>query len=283
MTQFNAIAFSGGGLRCYWQGGFWEAFNAIHPQNPEYIVALSGGAFQSCFTLAGVGHKVREAVIDGCNARTRDIEFERLLIGKSPFVVGELYPQLMEFAFGEAELAKLKAAPPIRIQICQSPRFMPSFIAAYGAIAAYQIEKQLTDGLYSKAGRYIGMKAVHISTHDIETVEELRLAILASGTVPPFMPRIMFQGKPALDGGLVDNPPVNLLRETESKGGRTLVLATRAGQSVYTDQRITLYPSTPILVNKFSITDGEGVRKAYELGLRDGEAFSMNKEFTSGK
>lgn len=275
MTQFNAIAFSGGGLRCYWQGGFWEVFNTIHPQKPDYIVALSGGAFQSCFTLANVGHKVRKAVIEGCNARKRDIEIERLLKGKSPFVVGELYPQLMELAFGEEELVRLKAQPPIFIQICQPPYFMPSFIAAYGAIAAYQIEKKLTNGLYSKAGRYIGMKAIHISTHDIETVEELRVAILASGTVPPFMPRILFQGKPALDGGLVDNPPINLLKATETKGGRTLVLATRAGQSIYTHQRITLYPSIPIMVNKFSITDGEGVRKAYELGLRDGEAFAQ--------
>lgn len=272
--SFSAIAFSGGGLRCYWQGGFWESFTALKPQSPEFYVALSGGAFQACFTLSGRGNLVRKAVIEGCNARTRNIEIERIFKGKSPFVVGELYPQLMDMAFGEEELALLKKQPPILIQICQPPRFLPAIIATYGAIAAYQIEKKLTDGLYSKAGRYIGMKAIHVSTHDLTSAKELQLSILASGSVPPFMPVVNFMGKPSVDGGLVDNPPVELLKQVEIRGGRTLILATRAGKSVYTDKRITLYPSTPIKVNKFSITDGDGVRNAYEMGLRDGEAFA---------
>ena len=33
-------------------------------------------------------------------------------------------------------------------------------------------------------------------------------------------------------------------------------------------------PSQPIAINKFSVTDADGLRKAYELGLRDGEDFA---------
>ena len=35
-------------------------------------------------------------------------------------------------------------------------------------------------------------------------------------------------------------------------------------------------PSQPIRVNKFAMTDGEGIRVAYRLGLADGAAFAAS-------
>ena len=60
-TQFDAIGFAGGGNRCYWQSGFWEAFAGRHPQRPEYYVTVSAGAYHCAMNLAGKARQVREA------------------------------------------------------------------------------------------------------------------------------------------------------------------------------------------------------------------------------
>lgn len=47
--DFAAIAFAGGGNRCYWQGGFWDALTALRPQRPRFVVGVSAGASRPAF------------------------------------------------------------------------------------------------------------------------------------------------------------------------------------------------------------------------------------------
>jgi predicted acylesterase/phospholipase RssA len=43
--MFDAVVFAGGGNRCYWQGGFYEAAAPRLRLNPKLVVAASAGAF----------------------------------------------------------------------------------------------------------------------------------------------------------------------------------------------------------------------------------------------
>ncbi len=275
--SFDAVAFAGGGNRCYWQGGFWDALNAARPQSPRLVVAVSAGAFQACFSMIGAGDRVRGIVFEACETIEREVEWRRLLTGKSPFVVGGLYRDLIAEVFGDMELAALKAAPDIHIQVTHPPAFMPALVAAYAAIAAYQVEKMVTGAAHSRAGRHLGLTASWISTHALETREELVDALMGTATVPPFMPVGLVNGRPALDGGLVDNPPVDRIAEVEKAGGRTLVLTTRAGKPMpEVANRTVVRPSVPIVSSRFAVTDAAAIRAAYELGVRDGEAFAQS-------
>ena len=275
-TRFDAVAFAGGGNRCYWQGGFWQALNAVVPQQPRFIVGVSAGAFQACFNLIGIGEKTRELAFQSRDDVPRDVDWRLMLQGQSAFVVGALYRQFLTMLFGEAELVALKRAPEILIQIAHPPRVLPGAIAAFPAIGAYQIEKLLTGAAHSRAGLYLGFKPAWISTHDIETPEALVEALMASASVPPFMPIGRINGRAALDGGLVDNPPLLKLAEVEAGGGQTLVLTTRSGRELPQQPgRVLVRPSEPVLVNKFTVRDGAGLKAAYELGLADGTAFAQ--------
>lgn len=274
-TSFDAVAFAGGGNRCYWQGGFWDALSARHPQNPRFVVAVSAGAFQACFSLIGEGDRVRNIVFEACATIEREIDWSQMLRGRSPFVVGGLYRDLIVEIFKPEQIAALKAAPEILIQCTHPPRGMPALIAAYAAIGVYQIEKAIAGAAHSRAGRYLGLTESRVSTHAIADPKALEEALMGTATVPPFMPISTVNGRPALDGGLVDNPPIELLKEVEQAGGRTLVLATRAGRMMDpVPGRMVVAPSVPIVASRFAVTDGEGIRKAYELGLKDGEAFA---------
>lgn len=275
--SFDAVAFAGGGNRCYWQGGFWDAFTAIHPQRPGLVVGVSAGAFQACFSLIGEGDRVRRIVIDACATIERELDWGLLLKGRSPFVVADLYRDLLATVFGPLEVAALRAAPEILIQVTHPPRWMPAIVAAYAAIGAYQVEKVLLGAAHSRAGRHVGLTAGQVSTHQVETPEALVEALMGTAAVPPFMPVGRIDGRPALDGGLVDNPPLDRIAAVEASGGRALVLTTRAGKTVAaTETRTVVQPSVPIVTSRFAVTDGAAIQAAYELGLRDGEAFARS-------
>jgi predicted acylesterase/phospholipase RssA len=98
---------------------------------------------------------------------------------------------------------------------------------------------------------------------------------MASASVPPFMPVGLIGGMVALDGGLVDNVPTEPLLPVEEQGGRTLVILSRLYRA-FPDVKGRTYvqPSAPVPIGQFDITNPAGIRKAYEMGLRDGEAFA---------
>ncbi len=276
-TSFRAIGFAGGGNRCYWQSGFWKAFDGLHPQKPEYYVAVSAGAYHAAMNLAGIGHQVRTAAFAFAAKKTPDMDWSRLAKGKSPFHVGDLFRLFLEEQFDGAALAALKQQPPIYMQVADLPDWMPPALGSLGSIGAYQIEKLITGGAHSKAGSYLGLKPRWLSTHDMQTPQELVDAILSTSSVPPFMAVGRAGGKTCLDGGLVDNPPTIRLSETESAGGETLLIYTRHGRvPPSAPGRTIIGPSEDITVNKFTIGDEAGIRDAYELGLRDGEAFAKS-------
>jgi hypothetical protein len=161
------------------------------------------------------------------------------------------------------------------IQLSGLPDWMPGALGALGSIGAYQMEKLLTDGTHSKAGARMGLRPTWVSTHNVDYPGELVDALMATSSVPPFMPVGRVRGRAYLDGGLVDNPPLLKLREVEDKGWRTLLLSTRFGRTPpAAPNRIVVGPSEDIPVSKFAVGDAAGIRHAYEVGLRDGLAFA---------
>src|SRR5437763_43397 len=112
------------------------------------------------------------------------------------------------------------------------------------------------------------------SPPELDDVAEMHAVLLASSGAPPFIPATDVKGAPAFDGGLVDNVPVEPLAPIEAAGGRTLVLLTRVYKDVpAVAGRTYVQPSEKINLSQFDITNPDGIRAAYELGLRDGAAF----------
>lgn len=272
---FDAVGLAGGGNRCYWQSGFLKAFSEHQPLNPRFYVAVSAGAYHGAMFLAGVGDRVRASAFAFAEKGERGLDWRALRRRESPLVVGNLFRQLLASEFKDSELAALKAAPPMLIQLSGVPDWMPGALGALGSIGAYQIEKLLTDGAHSKAGLRMKLRPTWISTHNVDYPGELVDALMATSSVPPFMPVGRVRGRAYLDGGLVDNPPLMKLTEVENKGWRTLLLSTRFGRKPPAAPiRVIVGPSEDIPVSKFAVGDAAGIRHAYEVGLRDGLAFA---------
>lgn len=273
--MYDAIAFSGGGNRCYWQGGFYEAASEKLDLKAPLMTAVSAGSFALSYSLLGIGPRVRELVISACGPHLRNVDFAGWRAGKPLYPVGAMYLDLLRNVFDDAALKRLQSIADIRVAVARLPRGLPPMLGAALGIGAYQIEKKLFHPVHPTFGRKLGIKQEFVGVRDLRHAPELHDLIVASGGVPPFMPVTKIGGRPAFDGGLVDNVPVAPLEPIERAGGKTLVLLTRRYKKIpEIAGRTYVQPSEPIPISQFDITNAEGFRRAYELGLKDGKAFA---------
>jgi predicted acylesterase/phospholipase RssA len=273
--MFDAVVFAGGGNRCYWQGGFYETTAPRLGLTPKLVVGASAGAFAATYSLLGVGPEARRLVFDGCGPHLKNFDIASWRRGEPLCPVGPLYRELLNQTIDDVALRQLNAITDLRIAVTRLPRGLPPLAGAIIGIGAYQLEKHLLHPVHPRFGRALGFRPEFISARSLADASEMRDVLMASSGVPPFMPVTRVKGVPAFDGGLVDNVPVEPLAEIESAGGKTLVLLTRLYKDVPSvPGRIYTHPSRKIELSQFDIRNPAGIRAAYELGVRDGDAFA---------
>jgi hypothetical protein len=273
--MFDAVVFAGGGNRCYWQGGFYEAAAPRLRLAPGLVVAASAGAFAAAYSLLGIGPEVRSRVYDGCGPHLKNFDVAAWRRGEPLCPVGPLYNQLLAQTIDDAALARLNAITDLQIAVTRMPRGWPALAGAMLGIGAYQLEKHLLHPVHPRLGRALGFRPEFVAVRDLPDPRAVHDVLMASSGVPPFMPLTLVNGTPAFDGGLVDNVPVEPLAPIESAGGRTLVLLTRLYKNIPdVAGRSYVQPSQKINLSQFDITSPDGIRAAYELGVKDGDAFA---------
>ncbi len=281
--MFDAIAFAGGGNRCYWQAGFYAAASPVLGFAPARIVGVSAGAWSACCSLLGVTRRVNEMAADGCGLGRRNFEFREWRSGRSPWPVSGMYRELIETIIDEEAFLRLKAGPEVIIALARKPGRLPLSLAIPLGIATYQMEKAFRGPVHPRGGRLLGFKPDYVRLQNLERRDDLVSALMASASVPPFMPVGLVGGAAALDGGLVDNVPVEPLLDVEARGGRTLVLLSRRYRGFPEARgRIYVQPSAPVPVSQFDITNPAGMRAAYALGLKDGADFAARRSASAG-
>lgn len=276
--MFDAVVFAGGGNRCYWQGGFYEAAADRIGLSPKVVVGASAGAFAATYSLLEMGPATRARVIGACNPALKNFDIAAWRTGKPLCPVGPMYSELLAQTIDEAAFKRLQTVADIQIAIARLPRGLSPTLGAAIGIGAYQIEKQLFHPVHPRFGRMLGFRPEFVAARAMSHAQEYRDALMASSGVPPFMPVTRVGAIPAFDGGLVDNVPVAPLEPIETQGGRTLVLLTRRYKATpEVAGRTYVQPSQSIGVKQFDITNPAGIQAAFELGLRDGAAFAATQ------
>jgi Patatin-like phospholipase len=275
--MFDAVVFAGGGNRCYWQGGFYEVAASRLGLAPKLVVAASAGAFAAIYSLLGSGPEARQLVYDGCGPHLKNFDVAAWRRGEPLCPVGPLYRELLARTIDHNALARLNAITDLQVAVTRMPRGLPPLAGAMLGIGAYQLEKHLLHPVHPRLGRMLGFRAEFVSARGLADASAMHDVLMASSGVPPFMPVTRVNGKPAFDGGLVDNVPVEPLAPVEAAGGKTLVLLTRLYQNIPdVAGRTYVQPSQKINLSQFDITNPGGIRAAYELGVKDGNAFAAS-------
>ncbi len=275
--MFDAVVFAGGGNRCYWQGGFYEAAASRIGLAPKLVVGASAGAFAATYSLLEMGPATRARVIGACHPQLKNFDFAAWRAGQPLCPVGPMYAELLAQTVDADALARLQAMTDLQIAVSRLPRGLSPPLGAAIGIGAYQLEKQLFHPVHPRFGRALGFHPEFVATRAMQSPQQLRDALMATSGVPPFMPVTRVDGRPAFDGGLVDNVPVEPIEPIEAAGGRTLVLLTRVYKSIpAVNGRTYVQPSRKIDVKQFDIRNPDGIRNAFELGLKDGAAFAAS-------
>lgn len=273
-SPFDAIVFAGGGSRCFWQMGFYETAAPALGIMPDQIAAASAGSAIALTLLAGKNDEAMDIFCQMTAMNGKNIYPSNILKGKPPFPHYRMYSEILSSLIDEKVLKHLRSAPSLRVIISRPPRFLGPRSATVTGIATYSLEKTFRYPVHPAWPAAIGFTPEVVTAQDVWGVDEMVQLVLASSSTPPMVPVINWDGRPALDGGLVDNVPVRALHGEPS---RTLVLLTRQYPEKAipaTFQRLYVQPSRPIPISKWDYTSPEGLREARALGQEDGEKFA---------
>jgi Patatin-like phospholipase len=261
------VVFAGGGNRCLWQAGFWSEAAPRLGLVPHRIAATSAGAAIACVLFAG---RLREGLAHfraATTANRRNVYPANVLRGHPVFPHAAMYRRALLETIDTAALARLHAGPEILVPITRAPPWLGtrSAFAIAGVVDA--IEHAVARSPHPRFARKCGFGVEYARVSECATPEALADLVLASSCTPPFTPLLSHAGRPALDGGIADNAPVEAVGD-----GPTLVLLTgRFARLPEHPMRTYLQPSRQVPVRSWDYTDPAGLDAAFALGQRDAE------------
>ena len=267
--DIDGVVFSGGGARCFWQAGFWEAVKPALP-TPSVISAVSGGAAVAAILFAGGWPRFYAKCLELATDNDRNLRLRNLLRRHPVFPHPAISRESFLHAVSSRGLQALRAGPDFRIVIAHPPRVLGARLAALLAVAVDEIERRLTGCMNSGWIRALGFRSSVVRARECETPDALVHAILQSSSAPPMFPVTRRNGQAALDGALVENVPLSAVAECR----RPLVLLSRHERDLPADGReVYACPSEPVPVSAWDFSSPDKVVETFELGQRDGTLF----------
>jgi len=280
--MFDQVVFAGGGNRCWWQAGFWDVVQPQLQIRPRVITGISAGGATACMLYMRDSQWVMRYYEEALRHNKHNAYWGNLLRGEAVFPHYRIYRQALLDIYGP-HFARLQDAPEIRIGVSHIPRWLGARSAVAAGLIAYNIEKHIRKTLHPTLGRKLGFHPEFVIAQDCERVDDLADLVLQSSCTPPFTPVLRRNGRPVLDGGMVDNVPVGALDDTP---GRVLVMVTRlyprpqmfvvthrTRESQGVQQRLYVQPSAKVPISSWDYTSPQQMQHAYNLGTQDGERF----------
>ena len=272
--DIDSVVFSGGGARCFWQAGFWRAVKHALP-SPSVVAAVSGGAALATILFAGGWSRFFPRFLELAASSSGNMQLGNLLRWRRVFPHPRISRDSFLHSVSLPGLERLCEGPDLRIVISHPPRLLGAWLGSVAAAAVCEIEKGLTKRLCLLWVGNLGFRTSVVRARDCSTPEELVHAIFQSSAAPPIFPVTRRNGRPALDGGLVENVPLSAVAECR----RPLVLLSRHHRDLPCGVReVYACPSRPVPVSPWDFSSPEKVVETYELGHSDGAAFLRERQ-----
>jgi predicted acylesterase/phospholipase RssA len=272
-SPFDAAVFAGGGCRCFWQLGFWSTAASRLGLAPERVGAVSAGAAMACAALTGVFEDLVEDFAARAAANQGNFLPRNWLRGESAFPHERMYRATILTMTSPSRLDRLRRGPDLRVLIGRPPWGAGRAGTLLLGLLGSRLEILLGGGVHAVWGKRCGFRPELVSVRDCKSAEDLAALLLHSACTPPTLPLYLRNGRPVLDGGIVDGVPVEAVEPARS----TLVLLTRrfpVASLPRVPGRTYVQPSAPIPIETWDYASPQRVRETFELGARDGRAFA---------
>lgn len=254
-----------------WQGGFMEVLRNEIPINPARITGVSGGACSACGFVTHRGTAVRDTFIEKFKKHDRNIPLHEPFDGRAGYSPHQrIYREVIEAAFGDAVAAReLAEGPQLEILIARPPNLAWAKLTGAAMTLLYEADSALRSNPHLAWPQAAGLEGELVDARAAARDGRILDLICAAATIPPVFEPPLWDGKPAIDAGMVDQAPL-----PTGNSGRTLVLLTKTFNHVRkADGWIYVAPSEEVPADKIDFTDPQKLRDTWALGEEDARSF----------
>jgi hypothetical protein len=275
-TLFEQLVFSGGGTRCMWQGGFLHVLRRERPIHPVRVVGVSGGALASCGFVTHRGTKVRDTMMDLFSRHDRNLPLHEPFdgeAGNSPHQ--QMYQDVVETCIGDDEArAAIADGPSLQILIARPPSLGWAKLSGAAMTLAYLADTKVRSTPHLAWPEAAGLKGEMGDANAAARDGRIVALVSAAATIPPAFDPPLWDGKPVIDAGMVDQAPL-----PDPDEGRTLILLTKRFRNLpEVEGRLYVHPSDEVPADKIDFTDPGKLQETWDMGeedarrmLRDGQ------------
>ncbi|MFZ5965237.1 patatin-like phospholipase family protein [Thalassococcus sp. BH17M4-6] len=267
-TDPDQIVFSGGGLRCFWQGGFMTELARTHSFAPKRITGVSGGALAGAAWIADVENKLLETMCEAFETRDSNLDlFSADEDGITPHQ--RLYCDVVLTVLDTAACEKIANGPQFQILIAHPPSTGLPTLTGTALAAAYEAELHAIGSPHFNWAEKMGLEAHLVDANQAARDGKLTDLVNAAAVIPPVFEPPLWQDKRVVDGGMADQAPM-----PEPNEGVTLVLLTRDYKRLpEVAGRHYMSPSKETPADKIDFTDPQKIRDTWAQGERDARQY----------
>jgi predicted acylesterase/phospholipase RssA len=258
------LVFSGGGLRCFWQGGVMDVLCRHRPMTPERVTGVSGGALAAASFLSGNEERLLDEMCRAFEDQDSNLDpFAKNQHGITPHQ--EIYCEVVARVLDPASVAKVADGPAFQILIAHPPRRLPPKMSGAMMAAAYEAELKLVNSPHFDWAEKMGLEYNLVDARQAARDGTLVALVCAAAVIPPVFEPPLWDGRPTVDGGMADQAPM-----PEPDEGDTLILLTRRYAKVpRVEGRTYVAPSDETEADKIDFTDPAKLRATWKQGQAD--------------
>lgn len=285
--SYDSLVLQGGGIRCLWQAGFLSVVAPHWDRMPTKIIAVSAGAAIACAFAADRLDAGVEAFKAAVSRNRKNFYPSHLFSRKRMFPHASMYREVLAEVLNDAGMKALQRGPDVDVLLCRPPQHLSSVTATALLLGIGLSRRFSSSRISSTLIRTGGLSPEFISIRSCRDARDVADLVLASSSTPPFTPLMSYQGRHALDGGVLESVPMSRLQTT---GARALVLLTnrhdRLTQPSSRPPHPTLLPVAPSRHVEGAPWDYANPRLLdafYALGKEDGARFvELTADFPGG-
>jgi predicted acylesterase/phospholipase RssA len=264
--SYDQLSFSGGGLRCFWQGGALDVLREYREVKPQRIAAASGGALSAACFVSECGDRLIESFAEELEKREHNFEADPDADDIEDLTPHqELYARVVGDVIDKAACERIANGPPFEVLLARPPQKLPTRWAATLTVLLYEADKALRSTPHGRWAQAAGAREIRVDARKAAREGNLVDLVCLAATIPPVFDIRQWRGEPVIDAGTVDNAPM-----PEPDEGYTLVLLTRAYRNLpHLDRRTYIHPSESTPASKIDFTDAQALRATYRQGRED--------------
>ena len=263
--QYDQVVFSGGGIRCFWHGGFLGEVGGFEDLRPARISSASGGALSAASWIGGREEHLLAAMHEAFEQNDSNIA-----AGKSNFTPHqELYRIVVDVTLDAEAIERVAHGPEYEVALSVPPQGLPPHLAAvvYGVL--YKLDQAVRHTPHLRLPKAAGLKELRVDARAAAREGKLVDLICAAATIPPVFDVPRWDDCRVLDGGMLDKAPL----PTDSHGETLVLMTSRYEDLPQVDGHTYVQPSEAVAADKIDFTDASKVTRTWEQGSRDGKAW----------